>query len=513
MKNKIFNTLGHKLQWLVLLVALLGLSQGVWAYNYPANTDVYVKSSTYYSTVKLYAWYNDGSDHNVSEAYPGSVMTYVGKINSNYYWKIQFTHYFSKMIVCDGSSNKISGDNDGEVSSSLDAKNCISVTGSSYTWEAFDLCNAFAPPANVVNGTNMMFYIYMSYNDNALCIYNGTNYISGTYTGTTKTYYINTAKSNITGKTINVSNNCSGGSPWPGEGGFTNVAAGSKLNTGSSISTTGARTLSKFTVSSSSITEGTSSIDLTLKISDEKSSNNQWQFALIYVGSTKVGCIAFRNTSDNTYTLNTSSLTVGSYTIKALLTDGTIYYWDSTEKSLEVTSACTDPDEQEVTTNKSSICVSSSETATISCSAQSGYYYQLAIQNGASWDDVGDPETESSGSVSFSASVAGTYKVYAYSGAHLCETDMSNTVTITDKAPTIEPSTNIKAYMPVTVTGTSNSTWTISTNPSGLGWLSSSSGAITIFKAPYNASNYAVTDNYTNCAVTISVGQDSETCP
>lgn len=190
-------------------------------------------------------------------------------------------------------------------------------------------------------------------------------------------------------------------------------------------------------------------------------------------------------------------------------------YVDVANKKMWVvaTTSCNDPDEQEVTTNKSSICVSSSETATISCSAQSGYYYQLAIQNGASWDDVGYPETESSGSVSFSASVAGTYKVYAYSGDHLCETDMSNTVTITDKTPSIEPSTNIKAYMPVTVTGTSNSTWTISTNPSGLGWLSSSSGATTVFKAPYNASNYVVTDNYTNCAVNISVGQDSETCP
>lgn len=65
MKNKIFKTLEHKLQWLVLLVALLGISQGVWGDNQkliPSGNKIYFVDDDSWGACQMYYWYNGGNN-------------------------------------------------------------------------------------------------------------------------------------------------------------------------------------------------------------------------------------------------------------------------------------------------------------------------------------------------------------------------------------------------------------------------------------------------------------------
>lgn len=67
MKNKIFKTLEHKLQWLVLLAALLGVGQGVYGYDIGANgVKFYFIDTTPWGSVNMYYW---GSDWNNNQGY------------------------------------------------------------------------------------------------------------------------------------------------------------------------------------------------------------------------------------------------------------------------------------------------------------------------------------------------------------------------------------------------------------------------------------------------------------
>ncbi len=82
MKNKLQTLLKHKLQWLLLLAALLGVSQGVWGY-YP-NSIFYVESDDN-DAYKLHLWKNNGSackDWGSSD----ELMTSMGWINNKYYF-------------------------------------------------------------------------------------------------------------------------------------------------------------------------------------------------------------------------------------------------------------------------------------------------------------------------------------------------------------------------------------------------------------------------------------------
>ncbi len=412
MKHRLQTLLKHKLQWLVLLTALLGVSQGVWAatFSIPANTTFYVDfknfngsyNSGYYISVVTNST-NGGKVGSINKTTTSGCSGYVPKndtfysgtkvIGSIYSFKITTAATAYGIMVW--SKNESSYDDIYEVNvsgtTSFTAGGLYTIMSGKTThdgrkadcfsgsWGTYDICDFFSTPSNVLSGTNVMFYINQDYDDNALCVHNGSKYITGTYSGTNRVYYINTAKTDITGKTINVTNNCNG---WTGTGSFTNVAAGSMLKTGDQgTSTVAAATLSTFSASSTSISTGTTNITLTIKGNKAKSSNDLDIYAIIYVGSTKDGCIKV-STSNQSYTLNTSSLEAGSYTIKAVLSDGTIYYLNSSTITLTVSNSCSSPsiaDGGQPSTTDREYCIGEESPAKLTVTATGGvgtYSYQ-----------------------------------------------------------------------------------------------------------------------------------------
>ena len=336
MKNKLQTLLKHKLQWLLLLAALLGVSQGVWGATYPANTPVYVRSTTNYAAVAIHVW-----GGTASTTWPGQKMIYMGQSGSYHYWTYTFTGTFTNMIVTQNNDTKISGSADGSVSTG----NCITVTGSSYSWstQTISMCDFLSAPADVVSGTKVMYYINQSYGGTLKVTNNTTTCITTNTTYTTidnNNVYVLQSTGNVPAN-LRVTNNCGN---WVGTGGFSGVtaanAAGAKFITGDSNSKTAATTLTA-SLSSSSITVGTASVNITYKGSKATSSGGSSLYMLVYVGSTKDGCQSV-TTSNQTYTLNTASLAAGSYTINAILTDGSIYYTGQT-MTLTVSSSCTTP--------------------------------------------------------------------------------------------------------------------------------------------------------------------------
>lgn len=342
MKHKLQTLLKHKLQWLLLLAALLGVSQGVWGATYPANTPVYVRSTTNYSAVAIHVW-----GGTAGTSWPGQKMNYMGKSGTYYYWTYTFTGTFTNMIVTQNNDTKISGSSDGSVSSG----NCITVTGSGYSWstQTISMCDFLSAPADVVSGTKVMYYINQSYGGTLKVTNNTTACITTNTTYTTidnNNVYVLQSTGNVPAN-LRVTNNCGN---WAGAGNFSGVtaanAAGAKFITGDSNSKTAATTLTA-SLSSSSITVGTASVNITYKGSKATSSGGSSLYMLVYVGSTKDGCQSV-TTSNQTYTLNTSSLAAGTYTIKAILTDGNIYYTGQT-MTLTVSSSCSTPTASDIT--------------------------------------------------------------------------------------------------------------------------------------------------------------------
>ncbi len=342
MKNKLQTLLKHKLQWLLLLAALLGVSQGVWGATYPANTPVYVRSTTNYSAVAIHVW-----GGTAGTSWPGQKMNYMGKSGTYYYWTYTFTGTFTNMIVTQNNDTKISGSSDGSVSSG----NCITVTGSGYSWstQTISMCDFLSAPADVVSGTKVMYYINQSYGGTLKVTNNTTACITTNTTYTTidnNNVYVLQSTGNVPAN-LRVTNNCGN---WAGAGNFSGVtaanAAGAKFITGDSNSKTAATTLTA-SLSSSSITVGTASVNITYKGSKATSSGGSSLYMLVYVESAKDGCQSV-TTSNQTYTLNTSSLAAGTYTIKAILTDGNIYYTGQT-MTLTVSSSCSTPTANDIT--------------------------------------------------------------------------------------------------------------------------------------------------------------------
>ncbi|MCQ2351318.1 MAG: hypothetical protein MJ003_05020 [Paludibacteraceae bacterium] len=118
----------------------------------------------------------------------------------------------------------------------------------------------------------------------------------------------------------------------------------------------------------------------------------------------------------------------GSYTFTYTPTGRTI--------SVTYPPACETPTQQEVSIGDATICSSSSTTISTTTS-QSSYKYQLARQNGSSWDNVGTAVDGGSALRFENINTAGTYKIYGYlSTDETCKADMKNTVALSvDAAP------------------------------------------------------------------------------
>lgn len=109
MKIKLQTMLKNKLHWLLLLVALLGVSQGMWGDTYPANKRFYVKYGSKVNNLKIHLWGGTSST-----TWPGILLTYIGKIGNDHYYYGDFNSTFTNYKITEdgtgGSDQAVSGD-------------------------------------------------------------------------------------------------------------------------------------------------------------------------------------------------------------------------------------------------------------------------------------------------------------------------------------------------------------------------------------------------------------------
>lgn len=376
MKIKLQTMLKHNWRTLLLLLTLITTSQGIWG----GNEDIYVffKDVNSWGSVYCYLYegsYWDGTNgsgaNNIYWCNNNIPMKFIkedtdgkniygiritGKDPSQVNY-ISFTKdaqcghnnfYNTKAVYRNDTGSSFNHKMYTPSTTKNDTKN-----GTDYfsngSWSAW--CDKLSAPATVVSEADIMLYAYQHYDQNKqVGITKNTNTCIGSAmeitSGDKKHSVIQVASSEFsTPFQIHVSNNCDN---WQGEScdDWKNQSAldaqGSYYKHESSGKSKVAATTATVSLSSSSITEGTESIDITIVGSSTNSSYDKMLYAIIYVDDSKDACKALATSPGSVYTLNTSSLTVGDHTIKTILTDGTIYYIGD-KKTLTVTPACTAP--------------------------------------------------------------------------------------------------------------------------------------------------------------------------
>lgn len=199
-------------------------------------------------------------------------------------------------------------------------------------------------PTEVLNGTKMMFYIgtygdanksYIALCDNA----SQKHYIDGTTIDKNVSIdntnynlgYVTVTKEGWKSTSYNYISNNNG---WEGKQNIDiNDAAGGELYLNAGTKVTKSATTATVNLSSSSVEQGTSSISLTNTLSVITPAYGSDLYVMYYLydgtnytllnsdtASTKV------SSTSVPYTIDTSSLSAGSYTVKTVLTDSNVYY-------------------------------------------------------------------------------------------------------------------------------------------------------------------------------------------
>ncbi|MGN1468314.1 MAG: hypothetical protein ACI4W1_08400 [Ruminococcus sp.] len=200
-------------------------------------------------------------------------------------------------------------------------------------------------PTEVLNGTNVMFYVAGYTDSNASSVKTGLSngnesdkkFISGTIIkdndNGTRYAYVSVPGTDLTTYTF-ITHKVN---DWVG---YKNTsipnAKGGELyygNTGGETSSSKSRTTADVNLSSSSVEQGTSSISLTNTLSATTPAYGSDLYVMYYLydgtnytllnsdtASTKV------SSTSVPYTIDTSSLSAGSYTVKTVLTDSNVYY-------------------------------------------------------------------------------------------------------------------------------------------------------------------------------------------
>ncbi len=194
----------------------------------------------------------------------------------------------------------------------------------------------------------------------------------------------------------------------------------------------------------------------------------------------------------------------GTPVVLTITHNGGLYY------NLSLALDCSTPEAKTISISASSVCEGESANVIVA-SSQSGYIYTVYDSNSSvAGSGTGDG---SNLNISVAPSSNTTYKVKAKQGSTCSETAMSNTVDVAvSPRPKYSPASGITQYLPVTVTSTADTpAWSIvSKDPNvDAAWISNTSGASTVFKAP--TGSYTVSDG--TCATgSITVSDDTETC-
>lgn len=194
----------------------------------------------------------------------------------------------------------------------------------------------------------------------------------------------------------------------------------------------------------------------------------------------------------------------GTRVVLTITHNGGYYY------NLSLALDCTTPEAKTISISASSVCEGESANVIVG-SSQSGYIYTVYDSNsGVAGSGTG---TGSDLNISVTPSSNTTYTVKAKQGSTCSETAMRTTVDVAvSPRPKYSPASGITQYLPVTVTSDASSpSWTFNKESGSLdgAWLSNTSGASTVFKAP--TGSYTVSDG--TCATgLITVSDDTETC-
>lgn len=181
------------------------------------------------------------------------------------------------------------------------------------------------------------------------------------------------------------------------------------------------------------------------------------------------------------------------------------------EWDISIGLVCDAPDSKTISISSESICRGSDVSVVVN-SSQSGYIYTVYDAGNTQVGTTTGDGTNKSISVT-RPTESTTYTVKAKQAASCTPTEMANTVSVTvNDIPTFSPTSGITQYLPVTVTSDASSpSWTFNKESGSLdgAWLSNTSGASTVFKAP--TGSYTVSDG--TCATgLITVSDDTETC-
>ena len=194
----------------------------------------------------------------------------------------------------------------------------------------------------------------------------------------------------------------------------------------------------------------------------------------------------------------------GTPVVLTITHNGGLYY------NLSLALDCSTPEAKTISISASSVCEGESANVIV-VSSQSGYIYTVYDSNSSvAGSGTGDG---SNLNISVTPSSNTTYTVKAKQGSTCSETAMSNTVDVAvSPRPKYSPASGITQYLPVTVTSDATSpSWSFNRVSGSLdgAWISNTSGASTVFKAP--TGSYTVSDG--TCATgSITVSDDTETC-
>ena len=210
----------------------------------------------------------------------------------------------------------------------------FSLTSGKLTISHYNPIPTAAAPAEVVNGTNVMFYI-MGYPDNnfnvlrAKSSHNIDSHSYGICKGADGYSYVNTAKTNLSTNTY-VSNNPTS---WNGveNTGIKNAEGGELFKATSTVSTVEA----KKATTTTSITGDNLNISTTPNSTTGVLNGSlyiQYYLEGDFIGVTYNSAVAtyesikVENADAKTSTYDISELAYGTYTLKTVLTDGIVYY-------------------------------------------------------------------------------------------------------------------------------------------------------------------------------------------
>lgn len=506
MKNKIFNTLGHKLQWLVLLVALLGTSQGVWGENFQYPV-IYV-ASTSNSEVKLHLWRSSDSSHPCYAWESDPTMTYIEEKGGLHYFEYEPGDcVFDRVIVRQdgGQSSDLSVESNknlynksdsqwyfycpsgpsNEIVEILDGGKVCFYAGvnSGWTPNTVYLNNN---SSDVVSNPSKSFVTVggTSYNLAAVCLPEGEYYISNQ----TKSSWggVIMGETSEAGKIYGLTKN------------------GSDVVTINTGITPGAL---KFDNSSGETSKTVSvGADITLYAASN-TSEDPYENALEvqYYSKDAEGCYLLLGSGDmsdnsNTKTVSLSSLSAGTYTLYALLTDKTnhnVYIKESNTISLTITS-CTYPSElTNVYANEVSpltVC-SGNDVVITATGAESGYDYILGEET----------KTSNQGNLTYTKlnpTTSTTYTIYAKQTGSSCATQSKGSVSVTvNSAPTVSAITT-SGYV---CEGVSKNLSVTASNATGYQWYLGDSPISGANSNSYSISSMSATGTY-KCVVSNGYG-------